>query len=52
MKLNEKFPHILAGREIDAIIDYLICRQGHKFIGCGGSAFSILLQMLAQLEFV
>lgn len=30
------------GREIDAIIDFMICRNGEKFIGLGGSTFSVL----------
>ena len=53
--IREKYPNIVtsvpwrehitlpSGREIDAIVDYLICANAQKFIGMHGSTFSILL---------
>jgi disulfide oxidoreductase YuzD len=33
---RDQFPDIPQGREIDALIDYLICRNAEKFIGMSG----------------
>lgn len=43
---REHFPNILKGREIDALIDYLICKRAEKFIGLGASTFSIMLHTI------
>lgn len=41
---RKEFPYIDEGREIDAIIDYLICRDSHSFICFEGSTFSNTLR--------
>jgi FkbM family methyltransferase len=53
-ELKQKYPNIImsipwrnlfnlpVGREIDGIIDYLICINAEKFIGLGGSTFSMI----------
>lgn len=56
--IREKYPNIIVatpwrehinaplGREIDAIIDYLIAINAEKFIGMHGSTFSILINKI------
>ena len=38
------------GREIDALIDYLICRRSEKFIGTRQSSFSIAVSQMLELD--
>lgn len=40
---REHHPGIPVGRELDAIIDYLICRDGEFFLGDSSSTFSTVL---------
>jgi hypothetical protein len=42
------FPTAMEGREIDAIIDYLICTSASKFIGLDMSTFSVQLAYLMR----
>lgn len=34
------------GREIDAIIDYILCLRSHNFIGMAGSTYSVLISKI------
>lgn len=45
-----KFPNIPLGREIDAMIDFLICVHAHKFVGYVGSSFSRLVDDMYKYE--
>lgn len=38
------FKDLIEGREIDAIIDYLICLKADKFVGFNGSTFSEIIK--------
>lgn len=56
--IKEKYPNIISninwrdeinlpqGREVDAIVDYLISMKAEKFIGIHGSTFSIILSKI------
>lgn len=46
---RDKF-HLPIGREIDALIDYLICIRSDKFIGCGGSTFSAAIANILRYQ--
>jgi hypothetical protein len=41
VKWRHSNPHVLNGREIDALIDYILCLGANKFIGLDLSTFSI-----------
>ena len=43
---RDKFPNIPIGREIDALVDFLICRGAGRFIGWHQSTFSIMLNAI------
>ena len=40
---RDDFPNIIKGREIDALIDFLISSQGDKFIGIYSSTYSRII---------
>lgn len=44
------FPAMYSGREIDAIVDFLICRRSKIFLGYSCSTFSATLYQLSKLE--
>ena len=47
---RDHFPDIPQGREIDALVDYLICRNAEKFIGIWPSSFSIIIDGIARIK--
>lgn len=47
---REHFPTAMNGREIDAIIDYILCTSASKFIGLDMSTFSVQLSYLMQYQ--
>ena len=47
---RDKFSDFMKGREIDAIVDYLICLNGEKFIGLYYSTFSRIIGNIYQLN--
>lgn len=47
---REKFPEVPQGREIDALVEFLICRRAKKFIGLWESTFARLIGKLNQFD--
>jgi hypothetical protein len=47
---RDNFLNITQGREIDALVDYIICRGSQKFIGLAASTFSIAINTLLKMD--
>lgn len=47
---RDKFPNVTKGREIDALVDYMICRNAQKFIGLAASTFSLAINTLLIMD--